>query len=120
MYKRQAIIAPLITDLPGEAFLNINLPNLPLDQIEGIEVARLGRRSYSDEIEPGHDGKRDYYWIVRGKPDWQPKEGTDIWAYTNNRIAITPLYNDLTNLPVLSAIKDLPQVLNRRLFNQRK
>ena len=115
-----AVIAPLITDLPGKTFLNINLPNLPLDQIEGIEVARLGRRSYSDEIEPGHDGKRDYYWIVRGKPDWQPEEGTDIWAFTHNRIAITPLYNDLTNLQVLSAIKDLPQTLNRSLFNQVK
>ena len=109
------VLAPLMADLPGDTFLNINLPNLPLDQIKGIEVTRLGRRSYSDEIQPGHDGKRDYYWIVRGKPEWQPEEGTDIWAFTNNKIAITPLYNNLTNLQVLSAIKDLPQALLKGL-----
>jgi len=111
-------LVPLMADLPMEAFLNINLPNLPLDQIEGIEITRLGRRSYSDEIQPGHDGKRDYYWIVRGKSQWQLEEGTDIWAFSNNKIAITPLYNNLTNLQMLSAIKDLPPALHQGLFNQ--
>ena len=113
-----AVLAPLIADLPAGTFLNINLPNLPLEQIKGIEVTRLGRRSYSDEIQPGHDGKRDYYWIVRGRPEWLPEEGTDIWAFTNNKISITPLYNEMTNLQVLSAIKDLPQALHQGLFNQ--
>ena len=97
--------------LPKEILLNINLPNLPLDRIHGIEVTRLGRRSYSDKIEEGHDGKRKYYWIVRGKPDWQPEEGTDIWAFTNDKISITPLHSDLTSPQVFSAVQDLPQAL---------
>jgi len=97
--------------LPKEILLNINLPNLPLDRIQGIEVTRLGQRSYSDEIEEGHDGKRKYYWIVRGKPDWQPEEGTDIWAFTKDKISITPLHSDLTSQKALSAIQDLPPTL---------
>ena len=112
------VLAPLIADLPAGVFLNINLPNLPLEQIKGIEVTRLGRRSYSDEIQPGHDGKRDYYWIVRGRPEWLPEEGTDIWAFTNNKISITPLCNELTNLQVLSAIRELTPTLIKGLFNQ--
>jgi 5'-nucleotidase len=112
------VLAPLIAGLPAEAFLNINLPNLPLDQIKGIEVTRLGRRAYSDEIVPGHDGKREYYWVVRGKAEWQPDEGTDIWAFTNDRISITPLNNDLTSQKALSDIQDLPQTLLDGLYNQ--
>ena len=53
--------------LPREILLNINLPNLPLSQIQGVEITQLGRRSYGDVIEEGHDGKRKYYWIVRGE-----------------------------------------------------
>ena len=104
-------LAKLVSELPDELFLNVNLPNLPLEDIKGIEVTRLGRRSYADEIEPGHDGKRDYYWIVRGTPDWTPEEGTDIYAHTSDKISITPLYNNLTNEQALSAIKGLPQTL---------
>ena len=46
--------------------LNINLPNLPLDEIEGGEITKLASRSYNDHTKEGHDGKRKYYWIVRG------------------------------------------------------
>ena len=109
------LLASSIVDLPENVFLNVNLPNLPLDQIKGVEITRLGRRSYTDEIKPGHDGKRDYYWIVRGTPDWQPDEGTDIYAFNRDRISITPLYNDLTNAEALSALKDLPQLLFKGL-----
>jgi len=105
------VLAKLILHLPKENFLNVNLPNLPLGKIKGIEVTRLGRRSYTDVIEPGHDGKRDYYWIVRRTPEWNPEEGTDICAFTNDKISITPLYNDLTNQSMLSLIRDLPQAL---------
>ncbi len=108
-------LAGLLPDLPRETFLNVNVPNLPAEQIKGIDITRLGRRSYTDEIEPGHDGKRDYYWIVRGTPDWQPEEGTDICSYNNDRISITPLHSDLTNDKVLSSMQDLPQMLLKSL-----
>ena len=44
-----------------------------------------------DEIKKGHDGKREYYWIVRGEPIWDEIPGTDIWAVRRKRISITPL-----------------------------
>lgn len=111
------VLARIMEALPKEILLNINLPNLPLDQIQGIEVTRLGRRSYSDEIKEGHDGKRKYYWIVRGKPDWLPEEGTDIWALTKDKISITPLHGDLTSPQARSLLKGLPPMILRDLIS---
>ncbi len=80
--------------LPTRLLLNVNLPNLPQERINGIEVTKLGRREYSDGVEPGHDGKRNYYWISRGVSEWHSIPGTDAWALKQNRISITTLPND--------------------------
>ena len=82
-------------DLPQRLLLNVNLPNLPKEKIEGIEITKLGERSYTDKIDQGHDGKRDYYWIVRGVPEWSVVPGTDVWALEQNKISITPFHGTL-------------------------
>jgi len=74
--------------------LNVNVPHLAQDRIEGLNVTRLARRDYADKIEPGHDGKRHYYWITRGKSEWYLEQDTDAWALKQNRISITSLPND--------------------------
>ena len=79
--------------LPQKLLLNVNLPNLPKEKIEGIEITKLGERSYADNINQGHDGKRDYYWIVRGVPEWSVTPGTDVWAMEQNRVSITSFPN---------------------------
>jgi len=78
-------------NLPQGILLNINLPNLPPEEIKGIEITTLGKRSYSDIVEEGYNGKRRYYWIVRGKAEWHPEPGTDIYALNEGKISITPL-----------------------------
>ncbi|MBM3118907.1 MAG: 5'/3'-nucleotidase SurE [Chloroflexi bacterium] len=90
------LIAKEIVDkgLSRRMLLNINLPNLPPEKLEGIEITRLGERRYADRIEPGHDGKRQYHWILRGKSEWQTVSGTDIWALQKNKISITPLFGN--------------------------
>ncbi len=107
--------AAVAKTMPQGMLLNVNLPNLPLDQIKGVEVAKLGQKSYEDVIQEGHDGKRKYYWIVRGKRVWQPEEGTDIWALLNDRIAITPLHINLTSSLSYPSIKELSQIVLREL-----
>jgi 5'-nucleotidase len=97
--KFGALLAQQVAEnnMPQKFLLNVNLPNLPLDQINGVEITRLGERSYMDNIKAGHDGKRKYYWIVRGKPDWKEVEGTDIWALGQSKISVTPLHSDLSS-----------------------
>jgi len=98
---------------PERVLLNVNLPNLPLDKLEGIEITRLGERKYVDRIEPGHDGKRQYHWIMRGKPEWKSASGTDIWALEKNKISITPLFGNPDG-----SSRDLLKKLTPRIFNK--
>ena len=78
--------------LPLPIFLNLNLPNVPPDQIESVEITRLGSRAYLESVEQGNDGRRTHYWIKHNRPANDPDaEGTDTWAVRNNRVSITPL-----------------------------
>ncbi len=117
----QLLASQLDRTPPEEAFfLNVNLPNLPLSGINGVQITRLGGRSYGESVrEEGlEDPKR--YRISRNKPiPGDNPEGTDIWALKNNRISITPLQVDLTNreqIPQLEhLLADIPaQLLERQ------
>jgi 5'-nucleotidase len=93
--------------LPRGILLNINLPNLPLEEITGIEITRLAGGSYLDRIEEGHDGRRKYYWIVRDRPEFKVEEGTDVWALEAGKVSVVPLQSDLTSSSNLLLLKDL-------------
>lgn len=101
--------------LPRPLLLSVNLPNLPLEKIEGVEVTRMGKRSYADTVETGEDGKRNWYWIKRNRPDWQLLEGTDIYAVRNARVSITPLSTDLTAAATLDGLAPLAEKLTSAL-----
>lgn len=104
--------------LPRDSFLNVNLPNLPLGEIQGIEVTCLGGRSYKERIKPGYDGKRKYYWIVRGKSEWRMEEGSDVRAVKDKRISLTPLQSDLFCSPQAPALQGLCPRLMEMLTEQ--
>jgi len=100
--------------LPHDILLNINLPSLPLNEIGGVEVTHLGRRVYGDIVEEREDSRgHKYHWIVRGKPEWELEEGTDIWAIRNHRISITPLHTDLTSRGGLALVQGLAEAFSQ-------
>jgi 5'-nucleotidase len=97
-------------NLSQRILLNVNLPNLPIEEIAGIEITQLGERGYTDAVKrggvkAGHDGKRDYFWIEHGEPVSKEEEGTDVWALKQNRVSITPLHNDLTSHDQLALLE---------------
>ena len=80
--------------LPTGTLLNINVPGVaPI----GVEVARLGKRVYRDELSLlGTDGGRRQYRIY-GDADFERDEtGTDLAAVARGLIAVTPIHFDLT------------------------
>ncbi|MCJ7522584.1 MAG: 5'/3'-nucleotidase SurE [Dehalococcoidia bacterium] len=88
--------------LPRNGLLNINLPNLPLAEIEGIDITKLGDSGFTQGFAvnkvPGHyDVRRMYCWITPGATELKEERGTDIWAVRRNRISITPIHNRLTS-----------------------
>jgi len=102
--------------LSDSFLLNVNLPNIPIEEIKGIEITRLTRGSYNDHIEEGYDGKRKYFWIVRGEPKWDMIEGTDIWAVRGNKVSITPLQAELSIARENHFIEDLHTMLLKDLL----
>ncbi len=89
----RALVQAICRDfLPRPLLLNVNLPNVPPDRIEGVQLTRLGPRIYLEGVERGNDGRRTHYWIRHNKPvNPAITQDTDIWAVRNNRISITPL-----------------------------
>jgi 5'-nucleotidase len=89
-------------------FLNVNVPSVPLEQVAGVQVTRLGGRSYGESVREEGIGPQKKYWLSRNRPiHGDNPEGTDIWALKSNRISITPLQLDLSNRPQIPEIEAL-------------
>ena len=93
--------------LHSDYFLNVNAPNVPYSEVAGVEVTRLGKRIYRDELVRRTDPLgRPYYWIGSpNRPDGEMTEGTDFYAISHNRISVTPMTLDLTSHAHLDILK---------------
>lgn len=81
--------------LPDDIFLNVNVPNIPFDELNGVAIAKLGQRIYRDVVVRRTDPQgRDYYWIGGDPPTWAEDEDDDFHAILQNRVSITPLGRD--------------------------
>jgi 5'-nucleotidase len=78
--------------LPHSLFLNINMPEIPLPEVQGLKITRLAPKSHVNSVEEGHDGKKAYYTLVRAAVNEQEDKRTDIWAIRHGYISITPLH----------------------------
>jgi 5'-nucleotidase len=97
----------LARGLPKNVLLNVNVPDVPQEEIAGVEITRLGKRLYRDELIRRKDPRgRDYYWIGGPRPTGDAgEEGTDFWALASNRVSITPLWLDMTNHNYIEELK---------------
>jgi 5'-nucleotidase len=78
--------------------LNVNIPNLPNDQIKGVKVARLGRRHAAERVITQISPRGEtMYWIGSAGPAKDDGEGTDFHATKQGFVCITPLQVDLTD-----------------------
>lgn len=104
-YAKQLVERLLTFPLVKHQVLNINVPDLPFEQIKGIKVTRLGKRHQAEMIEESVDPRgREIFWIGPPGNIADAGEGTDFYAVENGYVSITPLKVDLTateQLPVL-------------------
>ena len=90
--------------LPDGTLLNINVP---AGDVQGVEVARLGKRIYHDElsvVEEDPDQPRKRYRMYGYEPEHVEDDGTDLTAVAAGRIAVTPLHFDLTDEPGIETL----------------
>lgn len=83
--------------IPANQVLNVNVPNLPYDQLQGVQITRLGERSRAADIIAAQDPRgAPIYWIgATGKPI-EDGEGTDFYALDHQCVSITPIQADMT------------------------
>jgi 5'-nucleotidase len=85
--------------------VNVNVPACSVAECGGIEVTRLGKRVYQDELVQRLDPRGiPYYWIGGPPPSGLAIEGTDFHAVVNRRIAVTPIHLDLTGVELLERL----------------
>lgn len=94
--------------MPSDTLLNVNVPNLPREQLKGFLLTRQGKRRYAETMEVRVDPRgRKYYWIGGDDLGFDPDEGTDCVAVHDGFISVTPLHVDLTNYRALQELHGL-------------
>lgn len=89
--------------LPPKTILNINVPNLPLNEIQGIEITRLGTRHQAEPTIKKLDPRgRPIYWIGSAGPEEDAGIGTDFYAVNRGKVSLTPIKLDLTDYHLFS------------------
>lgn len=94
--------------LPERQVLNINVPDLPYEQLKGTKITQLGHRSSAAEIVSYEDPRGEkVYWIgANGKPINNHK-GTDFYAISHGYVSVTPIQADMTAYDSLSRLSIL-------------
>ncbi len=117
-YDSAAAIAKMLViqlqadPLPYDTILNVNVPNLPLSEIKGIQVTRLGTRHIAEPTIKTVDPRgRKIYWIGQPGPEQDAGPGTDFHAVNQGYVSITPLQLDLTHYKVFDQLSGWVQKL---------
>ena len=112
------VVLELIESLPSlslesELLLNVNVPDMPYEDIGGFEVTRLGSRHKSEPAIKTKDPRgRPIFWVGPVGPEQDAGPGTDFYAINNNNVSITPMQVDLTKY---SVIEDVTQWVGEKL-----
>jgi 5'-nucleotidase len=106
--EQVGVLVPLLrhltglTPFPADTLFNINLPPVPPSEQKGVRLTRLGRRVYSNSIQPMRDPwGREIYWIGGGEISWQGSDDSDFQAIRDACVSVTPLHLDLTHRDIL-------------------
>lgn len=93
-FARRLVLELLDRDFARPLLLNVNFP---AHDFAGVELTRLGTRTYQQVISEKLDPRgRRYFWIS-GTPEWLDENGTDHAAVLAGKVSLTPLHLDLTD-----------------------
>lgn len=106
-YARRIVEGLLAHPLASDQILNVNVPDLPLAQIKGIKVTRLGARHKAEGIVRTQDpAGREIFWLGPPGGEQDASSGTDFHAIAQGYVSITPLTVDLTAYRQLAALQN--------------
>ncbi len=86
--------------------LNVNVPDVPYEQLQGVEVTRLGKRHKAEPVvKASNPHGETVYWVGAAGKAQDAGEGTDFHALGQQRVSVTPLQIDLTQYGQLDAVR---------------
>jgi 5'-nucleotidase len=91
--------------LPVDTILNVNVPDVPLDQLQGVHATRLGRRHKSEPVVRQTDPRgKPIFWVGPVGPEEDAGPGTDFFAIRNKTVSVTPIQVDLTRYDAIDKV----------------
>jgi 5'-nucleotidase len=93
---------------PKDTFFNVNFPAVSPAAVRGFAITHQGKRVLGDNLSEGTDPRgRHYYWIGPAKPAGGATPGSDLSALEEAKVSITPVHLNLTNVPVVAALRSV-------------
>ena len=91
--------------LPDGILLNVNIPDLPFEELAGIEITRQARsmweESFVERVDPFNER---YYWLSGTFVNLDEGHDTDVGAVERGFVSVTPIKHDLTAYKELEPI----------------
>ena len=102
---RQIIKKVLSDGLDEHNCLNVNIPDVKIDDLKGFKITRQAKGYWKEELIPQKDPHdRIYYWLTGEFFNQDTAKDTDMWALENNYVSIQPVQFDLTSYKLLNKI----------------
>ncbi len=84
--------------LPKDCLLNVNIPAVKANEIQGMRICRQANARWVEEFDERKDPNgKNYYWLTGKFVNNDQGEDTDVWALENNYVSIVPVEFDLTH-----------------------
>lgn len=93
--------------LPSNIILNVNVPAVPYEELQGWKITRLGERHIAEPVIRQKDPRgRDVFWIGLPGPENYAGEDTDFYAVTHGYVSLTPLLADFTAYQTINQLRE--------------
>lgn len=106
-FTRKLALAVLAKGLPDKTLLNVNVPNLPEEQIKGVAITQQGQSRVEERFEKRTDPRHQtYYWLDGQFQLKEPNDQADAAKVKEGYVSITPVQYDLTAYDAIPLLKD--------------
>lgn len=100
------IVRRLVEGGPAPCLLNVNVPDIPHDQLKGMKVTRLGKRHKAEPVVRSSNPRGEtVYWVGPAGSAADAGPGTDFHAVAEGSVSMTPLQMDLTHFGQLDLVR---------------
>jgi 5'-nucleotidase len=107
-YVRQIAAFALKNGLGPNRLLNVNIPKLPEEEIQGVRICRQAEARWVEEFMEATDPRgQKYYWLTGKFVNDDLGEDTDIWALQKGYLSVVPAKHDLTDHSAINFLKEM-------------